>query len=293
MMQSSDLKPRVEAVRSTAVGWESGRKSSEGADGFDREIDASRRREESDTAETPPKPGGALFPGATFLTAFPMMDAKPALPSRPEPSGLERGECARPQSDTGLLAMSEAPDGTTSADDSANGVMDVIQDATLEVHFDTAHLYPAGPNLTAGDPVGEITLLPTARPIEPAPPIQPLKVLKLELDSGREGGTVTATLRLRGQTLDVRIEAGRGALGTELHDHAERLTQALNQAGYVTETVIVEKAQSESSLAAGGLAPARLARDDTTRKPAGERRESSHEEVHRPRRISRRSDILL
>ena len=222
MMQSFDLKPRIDGARNAAAG-ERGRPGNDTGEIFAVEIEARAKRGQDGETEVAPNPGPMQFPIATLLANLPNSAPKPV--DAPEPGRV---------SQVILQTVEAAPE--PEPDDAPAGL---IRDVEIQVHFDTTHLQRTLAGMSAVDEPEPVILASATRQIETLlSQQQPLKVIKLELDGGT--GAVTATLRLREQNLAVRIEADRGVLRSDVRDHAERLTQALNDAGYVTETVIVE-----------------------------------------------------
>jgi hypothetical protein len=170
--------------------------------------------------------------------------------------------------------------------------------AKQETHFDTARMAwgMTGTALPAiaseGDPLSPQRVAPPVLHLNPAPANEPLKSLKLEIDPGVKGDAVTATLKLRQDQLEVRLETGDGDMAMRLKDAASVLTQSLEQGGYRVETVVVQKAGISENAPALMQAAANQDRSGRSRTRSGREGRMGDERTAGPRR-ARAGDIVV
>lgn len=170
--------------------------------------------------------------------------------------------------------------------------------AKAETHFDTARITWAmtGTGLPViapeGDPLPSQRVAPPVLHLNPVPANEPLKSLTLEIDPGVKGDAVTATLKLRQDQLEVRLETGDGDMAMRLKDAASVLTQSLEQGGYRVETVVVQKAGFSENAPALMQAAANQDRSGRSRTRSGREGRMGDERTAGPRR-ARAGDIIV
>jgi chemotaxis protein MotD len=98
--------------------------------------------------------------------------------------------------------------------------------------------------------------------VQPAPPavprpgavVHPVKVLTIQLHPA-ELGTVTVRMTLKGDAMDVEVEAGRRATAQAIEADREALTGLLRSAGYHVEVLTVRAVDPSSTASPPGALP--------------------------------------
>ena len=147
-------------------------------------------------------------------------------------------------------AKDAAPDVRPEGEEQAASASSRIVFAKQETHFDTARFAwtMSGTALPMPAPEAESAAPPrisaAAFSLAASQASETLKSLTLEIDPGLQQDAVTATLRLRQDQLEVRLETVDNDMARRLRDAASALTQSLEQGGYRVETVVVQKGGS-------------------------------------------------
>jgi hypothetical protein len=107
-------------------------------------------------------------------------------------------------------------------------------------------------NLAPGEPGNSPAVLSSL----PRPgAVHPVKVLTIQLHPV-ELGTVTVRMTLKGEAIDVEVEAGRPATAQAIDADREALTGLLRSAGYHVEALTVRAVDPASSASSSGSLPA-------------------------------------
>jgi hypothetical protein len=171
--------------------------------------------------------------------------------------------------------------------------------AKQETHFDTSRL---GLTMSAStlftpaqleaDTLPQPRVTTTALNLDATKSNEPLKSLKIEIDPGTDQNAVTATLKLRHDQLEVRLETVDGDMAARLKDAASSLTQSLEQGGYRVETVVVQKGSATDN-AAFLQSMATQEKPGRSRSRTGREGRMGDERANGPRRARTGGDIIV
>ena len=257
-----------------------------------------RKAAKAEIEPAKPQPAASL-PGEAVMLAAPslaVMDQQPDTVSVSDPNPEKAPEPDLPVQP--LPSVTEHPELPETIQDPAPSPSSGIVFAKQETHFDTARFawtmtgaaLPAiAPEIGAAPPQ---RIIPATLPLDAPPSREPLKTLTLEIDPGPERDAVTATLKLRQDQLEVRLETGDKDMAMRLKDAASVLTQSLEQGGYRVETVVVQKTGAADSAA---LFQAMTQQDRSGRPRTRTEREerTGHERTNGLRRARAGGDLIV
>lgn len=259
---------------------------------LDAPVRPSRKAARVDSEAAKPQPVVSLPMDAVMPAAG---DPVKANPDAPEPQAENDPDLpdqpAQPAKDA-------APDVRAEGEEQATSASSRIVFARQETHFDTARFAwtTTGAALPMPAPEVESAAPPrvSAAAFSLAAPqaSETLKSLTLEIDPGLQNDAVTATLKLRQDQLEVRLETVDSDMAQRLRDAASALTQSLEQGGYRVETVVVQKGGSPADSTAFMQAMANQDRSGRSRGRAGREGRMGDERTVDLRR-ARAGDIVV